>query len=192
MSALRQSVKRRLLWIICILATGLAVAALSDWTKPAVNQLSVRYYNRAVLVGYYHYVRPVTSHFVRCRFQPTCSVYSIIAVQMYGFPKGAWLTTKRLFRCWPWVPMGTPDPVPLPPAPKSDAHNLKMPDARFGSMDSSTKDKIQGKADQAKGMVKEKTGEAIGNPDLRDRGTAERVGGKVQEKVGDIKKVFEK
>src|SRR6476646_3056284 len=99
MPALRQSVKRRCLWIFCILAGGLALTALSDWTKPAVNQLSVRYYNRAVLVGYYHYVRPVTSHFVRCRFQPTCSVYSIIAVQMYGFPKGAWLTTKRLFRC---------------------------------------------------------------------------------------------
>jgi uncharacterized protein YjbJ (UPF0337 family) len=59
-------------------------------------------------------------------------------------------------------------------------------------MDSSTKDRIEGKVDQAKGTVKEKTGEAVGNPDLRDRGTAERVGGKVQEKVGDIKKVFEK
>lgn len=46
--------------------------------------------------------------------------------------------------------------------------------------------------DQAKGAVKEKTGEAIGNPDLRDRGTAEKVGGEIQEKVGDIEKVFEK
>ena len=41
------------------------------------------------------------------------------------------------------------------------------------------------------GAVKEKTGQAIGNPDLRDRGTAEKVEGKVQKKVGDIKKVFE-
>ncbi len=59
-------------------------------------------------------------------------------------------------------------------------------------MNSSTKDKIKGKMDQAKGAVKEKTGEAIGNPDLRDRGTAEKVGGEIQEKVGDIEKVFEK
>ena len=58
-------------------------------------------------------------------------------------------------------------------------------------MNSSTKDKIQGKVDQAKGAVKEKTGEAIGNPDLQDRGTAEKLGGKIQEKVGDVKKVFE-
>ena len=41
------------------------------------------------------------------------------------------------------------------------------------------------------GTVKEKVGEVIGNPDLRDRGTAEKVEGKVQDKVGDIKKVFE-
>ena len=59
-------------------------------------------------------------------------------------------------------------------------------------MNSSTKDKIEGKIDQAKGAVKEKTGQAIGNPDLRDRGTAQKVGGKIQDKVGDIKKVFEK
>ena len=59
-------------------------------------------------------------------------------------------------------------------------------------MNESTKDKIEGKIDQAKGAVKEKAGEAIGNPDLQDRGTAEKVGGKIQEKVGDIKKVFEK
>ncbi len=59
-------------------------------------------------------------------------------------------------------------------------------------MNSSTKDKIQGKIDQVQGTVKEKTGEAIGNPDLQDRGTAEKVSGKIQEKVGDIKKVFEK
>ena len=42
------------------------------------------------------------------------------------------------------------------------------------------------------GTVKEKTGEVLGNPDLRDRGTAERVEGAVQNKVGDVKKVFEK
>ena len=42
------------------------------------------------------------------------------------------------------------------------------------------------------GAVKEKTGEMIGNPDLQDRGTAEKVEGKVQQKVGDIKKVFDK
>ena len=59
-------------------------------------------------------------------------------------------------------------------------------------MDSSTKDKIQGKFDQAKGAVKEKAGQATNDPDLQDRGTADKVGGKIQEKVGDVKKVFGK
>jgi uncharacterized protein YjbJ (UPF0337 family) len=33
---------------------------------------------------------------------------------------------------------------------------------------------------------------AVGNPDLQDRGTAEKVFGKVERKVGDVKKVFGK
>jgi uncharacterized protein YjbJ (UPF0337 family) len=57
-------------------------------------------------------------------------------------------------------------------------------------MRSSTKDKVKGSAREAKGKVKEAAGKAIGNPNLRDRGTAEKVGGKVQRKVGDVKKVF--
>ena len=57
-------------------------------------------------------------------------------------------------------------------------------------MKSSTKDKIKGTAQEVKGKVKEKAGEATGNRDLQDRGTVEKTGGKIQRKVGDIKKVF--
>ena len=63
--------------------------------------------------------------------------------------------------------------------------------ARFVLMKSSTKDKIKGGFREAKGKVKEKAGNATGNPNLRDRGTAEKAGGKVQRKIGDLKKVFE-
>ncbi|MFN2509607.1 MAG: CsbD family protein [Chthoniobacterales bacterium] len=59
-------------------------------------------------------------------------------------------------------------------------------------MKSSTKDKVRGKVDQATGAVKEKGGRATGNPDMRDRGTGQKIGGKVREKVGDVKKVFGK
>ena len=59
------------------------------------------------------------------------------------------------------------------------------------SMKSSTKDKIKGAFKEGKGKVKEKAGKATGDPDLRDRGTLERAGGKVQRKIGDVKKVFE-
>jgi uncharacterized protein YjbJ (UPF0337 family) len=59
-------------------------------------------------------------------------------------------------------------------------------------MKSSTKDKAKGKLNEAAGSVKEKAGRATGNRDMEDRGTGQKVGGKVRAKVGDVKKVFEK
>jgi uncharacterized protein YjbJ (UPF0337 family) len=59
-------------------------------------------------------------------------------------------------------------------------------------MKSSTKDKMKGSVKEARGAIKEKAGQASGNPNLRDRGTAEKVSGKIQKKVGDVKKVFGK
>jgi len=59
-------------------------------------------------------------------------------------------------------------------------------------MKDSTKDKVQGGAHELKGAVKEKVGEATNNPDLEAEGQGEKIGGKVQKKVGDVEKVFEK
>jgi uncharacterized protein YjbJ (UPF0337 family) len=59
-------------------------------------------------------------------------------------------------------------------------------------MKSSTRDKAAGAAKVVSGNLKEHAGRAAGNPRLQDEGTAQRVEGKVQKKVGDIKKVFEK
>ena len=59
-------------------------------------------------------------------------------------------------------------------------------------MEESTKDKVQGTINDAVGKVKEKVGEATNNPDLHDEGQDDQVKGKVQSKIGDIKKVFEK
>lgn len=69
---------------------------------------------------------------------------------------------------------------------------LSLSELRSKSMNSGNQDKAEGTGKKAMGTVKEKTGEAIGNPDLRDRGTGEKIEGKVQDKVGDVKKVFEK
>ena len=71
-------------------------------------------------------------------------------------------------------------------------HGLCFRQIRITSMKSSTEDKAEGTAKEAIGTVKEKTGEAIGNPNLEARGTAEKAEGEVQQKVGDIKKVFDK
>ena len=70
--------------------------------------------------------------------------------------------------------------------------SLCLCELRSTSMKSGNQDKAEGTGKRAMGTVKEKVGEAIGNPNLRDRGTAEKIEGKVQDKVGDVKKVFEK
>jgi uncharacterized protein YjbJ (UPF0337 family) len=59
-------------------------------------------------------------------------------------------------------------------------------------MKSSTKDKIKGRAEQAKGTLKETAGRASGRADVEAEGTADKVSGTIRNKVGDIKKVFGK
>lgn len=46
-----------------------------------------------------------------CRFAPTCSAYSVEALQKHGAWKGGWLAIKRISRCHPWGGDGY-DPVP--------------------------------------------------------------------------------
>ncbi len=47
----------------------------------------------------------------RCRFYPSCSVYSITAIQKHGIIRGLFLTIKRLLKCHPWHSGGV-DEVP--------------------------------------------------------------------------------
>jgi putative membrane protein insertion efficiency factor len=46
-----------------------------------------------------------------CRFEPTCSAYSLQALQTHGAAAGSYLTLTRLARCHPWCRGGF-DPVP--------------------------------------------------------------------------------
>lgn len=46
-----------------------------------------------------------------CRFQPTCSHYSLEALKKHGILKGTWLAIKRISSCHPWGRSGY-DPVP--------------------------------------------------------------------------------
>lgn len=59
-------------------------------------------------------------------------------------------------------------------------------------MKTSTKDQIEGKLHDVVGTVKELAGHTVGNPDLEGKGKAEKVGGRVQKKVGEVEQVFEK
>lgn len=63
--------------------------------------LLVKFYQKAI--------SPLTP--AVCRFTPTCSQYTLIALEKYGFFKGSWLGLKRIFSCHPWGKKGY-DPVP--------------------------------------------------------------------------------
>ena len=58
-----------------------------------------------------------------CRFEPTCSAYSIGALEQHGAARGSYLTVKRLARCHPWCEGGH-DPVPQATAIPNDPPRL--------------------------------------------------------------------
>jgi uncharacterized protein YjbJ (UPF0337 family) len=60
------------------------------------------------------------------------------------------------------------------------------------NMKPSTKDQIKGKLHEVKGRAKEKAGQVANNSNLASEGQDEKLSGKIQEKVGQIERVFEK
>ena len=46
-----------------------------------------------------------------CRYQPTCSHYTVEALKTHGIFRGSGLAIKRIFSCHPWGGSGY-DPVP--------------------------------------------------------------------------------
>ncbi|GAA4426956.1 membrane protein insertion efficiency factor YidD [Acidovorax lacteus] len=68
---------------------------------------------RALLIGIVRAYRLLLSPWLgsACRFEPTCSVYSLQALERHGAAAGSYLTLRRLARCHPWCDGGL-DPVP--------------------------------------------------------------------------------
>ena len=58
---------------------------------------------------YRYFISPLLG--VNCRFTPTCSAYTIEAIEKYGALRGGWLAVKRIVRCHPFGGSGH-DPVP--------------------------------------------------------------------------------
>ena len=59
--------------------------------------------------GYQKFISPVLP--AQCRFYPSCSSYSLEALQHHGLLRGGWLGIQRLAKCHPWH-IGGFDPVP--------------------------------------------------------------------------------
>ncbi|MEM7380019.1 MAG: membrane protein insertion efficiency factor YidD [Bacteroidota bacterium] len=58
---------------------------------------------------YQRFISPLTP--ASCRYSPTCSQYTVEALQKHGLFKGGWLALKRILSCHPWGGSGY-DPVP--------------------------------------------------------------------------------
>ena len=59
-------------------------------------------------------------------------------------------------------------------------------------MKSSTRDQAEGTFHEVKGAIKEIAGKLTDNPKLQAKGAVEKIAGRVQEKVGQVKKVLGK
>jgi putative membrane protein insertion efficiency factor len=63
-----------------------------------------------ILIKFYKYfISPLLGD--RCRFYPSCSSYSLEAIQLHGALKGSYLALRRVLKCHPFNEGGI-DPVP--------------------------------------------------------------------------------
>ncbi|MFC6181458.1 membrane protein insertion efficiency factor YidD [Lactiplantibacillus daowaiensis] len=63
---------------------------------------SIRWYQRVISAG-------TAPH---CRYWPTCSAYTLTAIERFGAAKGTLMGIARILRCHPFVKGGF-DPVPM-------------------------------------------------------------------------------
>ncbi len=67
--------------------------------------------------GYQLLISPFLGN--NCRYYPSCSAYTIEAMEKHGPFKGIWMGIKRVSRCHPFHEGGV-DPVPEPKEKKQD------------------------------------------------------------------------
>lgn len=108
MPSLRQCLTNPATYLALLAVVGLA--AVADSFRSPERQATARIYAHAV-AGYRAWLSPTVSQCARCRFKPTCSVYSAQAVREHGVGHGFVMTAGRLWRCNSSTAFGTYDPV---------------------------------------------------------------------------------
>ena len=73
-----------------------------DATAPPQQQVSVRFALAGIWM-YQHSFSLLLKNSKICKFHPTCSNYSRLALEKYGIVKGTKLTGWRLLRCSPFT-----------------------------------------------------------------------------------------
>lgn len=69
--------------------------------------------------GYQLLISPFLGN--NCRYYPTCSQYTLEAIELHGIIKGTWLGLRRIARCHPFHEGGV-DPVPGSELEKQEKH----------------------------------------------------------------------
>ncbi len=75
----------------------------------------VRFFNLLLIIPikfYQKFISPLLGS--NCRYTPTCSHYSVDAINEWGPIIGTWMAIKRILSCNPWGGSGY-DPVPKNP-----------------------------------------------------------------------------
>lgn len=96
MPTLRERLNKPGLYLLIL--ASLMVCAFADARRAPKDQWTARQYISLVR-AYQHWGRPFSAKFIRCRFKPTCSEYSILSVQDHGIATGLTMTVDRLLAC---------------------------------------------------------------------------------------------
>lgn len=108
-SPLRKRLKRPETWLAALVV--LVLAGVMDAQRAPTDQLT----SRAWIAGVHAYRvvgHPLLEGRIQCRYEPTCSEYSVQAVRLFGIRRGLEMTFRRLESCKIDVPLRTYDPVP--------------------------------------------------------------------------------
>lgn len=76
----------------------------------------------SLLRAYQFIISPLLG--ANCRFYPSCSSYTIQAIEIHGMIKGSLLSIKRISKCHPWHPGGIDE---VPNKKESHTHNCCKP-----------------------------------------------------------------
>ena len=76
----------------------------------------------AILTAYRAVISPLYGDV--CRYYPSCSHYTLQAIQHHGVIRGVWLGSRRIARCHPWAEGGIDD-IP-------EHHHESFSISRFG------------------------------------------------------------
>lgn len=68
------------------------------------------FFRQPLLKAFFLSDLPAGRQVLGCRFQPTCSEYSLQAIEKYGIIRGSLLGLRRIFKCHPWS-KGGKDPL---------------------------------------------------------------------------------